>query len=250
MVNSAVTIGFQSPTEICSHSDADAVYSRPESYLCSCFNLLRRYAVIPTANRPDIADRAAVFQSPTEICGHSDPTKMHLSRASNTFQSPTEICGHSDRSKSSPSKSSIWFQSPTEICGHSDSTSCCVASNALGFQSPTEICGHSDADKVDIAVIPAALVSISYGDMRSFRRQTEQLRATEIDQFQSPTEICGHSDNLWLLLMSAIIKVGFNLLRRYAVIPTRWHRRLCHGPCRVSISYGDMRSFRQPVPFF
>ena len=90
------------------------------------FNLLRRYAVIPTRHPVciDLDRPVALFQSPTEICSHSDKQwACSHTRRSLMFQSPTEICSHSDISVRDIVRihSEAMFQSPTEICSHSDS---------------------------------------------------------------------------------------------------------------------------------
>ena len=64
------------------------------------FNLLRRYAVIPTCNTESMAGMISEFQSPTEICSHSDDSSIEEKRVRLTFQSPTEICSYSDISRS------------------------------------------------------------------------------------------------------------------------------------------------------
>ena len=134
---------FQSPTEICSHSDEQARRSSRSS--TSRFNLLRRYAVIPTKGAQitivcgisfNLLRRYAVIPTPMTIQDQTNPQK---------FQSPTEICSHSDDQPPTGGRLMPWFQSPTEICSHSDSRSKRRISWArCRFQSPTEICSHSD----------------------------------------------------------------------------------------------------------
>ena len=159
-------VRFQSPTEICSHSDhhgargdgescgvsisyGDMQSFRPQqpaiapSDYCR-FNLLRRYAVIPT---PD-------SRRQYEACS--------VSISYGDMQSFRQSCNRH-----------------------------CAALNT--FQSPTEICSHSDI-QIRLLWIWLIFVSISYGDMQSFRPELVYSSPLPFHQFQSPTEICSHSD--------------------------------------------------------
>ena len=85
-----------------------------------CFNLLRRYAVISTSEKIRLAKPTPRFQSPTEICSHSD---RRISSCCHRLS--TVSISYGDMQSFRPcclaSKTrSIWFQSPTEICSHSD----------------------------------------------------------------------------------------------------------------------------------
>ena len=174
-----------------------------------CFNLLRRYAVIPTApplqtGRFNLLDML------------SDLFQM-IQNGLISFQSPTEICSHSDARLASMGM--YWpidlFQSPTEICSHSD------LSRPIGARRPSKAhASHSDATAGDEQRDMS--VSISYGDMQSFRRKPPRALPDSPRCFNLlrryaviPTVQREYLDSS----SDASIR-SFNLLRRYAVIPT------------------------------
>ena len=204
--------------------------------LSQSFNLLRRYAVIPTRPRP--ADRR-------DECVSISYGDMQSFR-------------------------------PRAIGS--------VGETVTMFQSPTEICSHSDM-RTYIGCTVQVVVSISYGDMQSFRlrrgRSGKRVSSVSISYGDMQSFRRGYLHNREPCVLSVSISYGdmqsfrpaagsyarqsrgkgFNLLRRYAVIPTEcqilysrvsisYERYLRHGQravmalVLVSISYGDMQSFR------
>ena len=161
-----------------------------------CFNLLRRYAVISTSE------------------------KIRLAKPTPRFQSPTEICSHSDVSVVSGAVVRMSFNLLRRYAVIPTSARRSARRVPPGFQSPTEICSHSDSFR-RIGRLRYLRVSISYGDMQSFRLNSGKTLVGSMP--------C------------------FNLLRRYAVIPTGRGKLQLQHMLPVSISYGDMQSFR-PEP--
>ena len=196
--------------------------------------------------RPEIRDavvNAPEFQSPTEICSHSDSPMLRSLQAQKMFQSPTEICSHSDRrGRRSNARLRICFNLlrryaviPTrcQLCSGAILTrfnllrryAVIPTDEVVGqpkglgvFQSPTEICSHSD--------------------------QAIDVREAQPIQFQSPTEICSHSDPSPVISKrrSVLVSISYGDMQSFR---QSMGSQAIYGSV-VSISYGDMQSFRRP----